>query len=132
MQNRNCKNCETNVKNWLDSQGLIYYWDKQDLINCNSFLYDYNPSQSQKSLVVSDIVLKNKFAIKRYETVLYTCDIRYLNKINENSDLIHKIFLCETLQIYADSSGEELTWPVTHFHHSENDNTYFVWCSRSN
>ena len=35
------------------------------------------------------------------------------------------------LQIYADSSGDELTWPVTHFHHSENDNTYFVWCSRS-
>ena len=27
------------------------------------------------SLVVSDIVLKNKFAIKRYETVLYTCNI---------------------------------------------------------
>ena len=27
------------------------------------------------SLVVSDIVLKNKFALKRYETVLYTCNI---------------------------------------------------------
>ena len=38
------------------------------------------------SLVVSDIVLKNKFAIKRYETVLYTCNIWYLNEINENSD----------------------------------------------
>ena len=31
--------------------------------------------QSQMSLVVSDIVLKNKFAIKRYEIVLYTCNI---------------------------------------------------------
>ena len=30
------------------------------------------PTQSQMSLVVSDIVLKNKFAIKGYETVLYT------------------------------------------------------------
>ena len=44
------------------------------------------PTQSQMSLVVSDIVLKNKFAIKRYETVLYTCNIWYLNEINENSD----------------------------------------------
>ena len=33
------------------------------------------PTQSQMSLVVSDIVLKNTFAIKRYETVLYTCNI---------------------------------------------------------
>ena len=33
------------------------------------------PTNSQMSLVVSDIVLKNKFAIKRYETVLYTCNI---------------------------------------------------------
>ena len=33
------------------------------------------PTQSQMSLVVSDIVLKIKFAIKRYETVLYTCNI---------------------------------------------------------
>ena len=33
------------------------------------------PIQSQMSLVVSDIVLKNKFAIKRYEIVLYTCNI---------------------------------------------------------
>ena len=38
------------------------------------------------SLVVSDIVLKNKFAIKRYEIVLYTCNIWYLNEINENND----------------------------------------------
>ena len=28
------------------------------------------PTQSQRSLVVSEIVLKNKFAIKSYETVL--------------------------------------------------------------
>ena len=34
---------------------------------------DIKPTQSQMSLDVSDIVLKNKFAIKRYETVLYTC-----------------------------------------------------------
>ena len=44
------------------------------------------PTQSQMSLVVPDIVLKIKFAIKRYETVLYTCNIWYLNEINENSD----------------------------------------------
>ena len=44
------------------------------------------PTQSQMSLVVSDIVLKIKFAIKRYETVLYTFNIWYLNEINENSD----------------------------------------------
>ena len=47
------------------------------------------------SLVVSDIVLKNKFAIKRYETTVH---MQYLNEINENSDLIDKIFLCETLR----------------------------------
>ena len=35
----------------------------------------HKPTQSQMSLVVSDIVLKIKFAIKRYETVLYTCNI---------------------------------------------------------
>ena len=33
------------------------------------------PTQSQMSLVVPDIVLKIKFAFKRYETVLYTCNI---------------------------------------------------------
>ena len=33
------------------------------------------PTVSQKSLVVSDIVLKNMLAIKRYETVRYTCNI---------------------------------------------------------
>ena len=33
------------------------------------------PTQSQMSLVVPDIVLKNQFAIKRYEIVLYTCNI---------------------------------------------------------
>ena len=33
------------------------------------------PTQSQMSLVVSDIVFKNKFAIKCCETVLYTCNI---------------------------------------------------------
>ena len=38
------------------------------------------PTQPQKSLVVSDIVLKSKFATKRYETVLYTCNISYLIK----------------------------------------------------
>ena len=38
------------------------------------------------SLVVSDIVLKIKFAIKRHETVLYTCNVWYLIEINENSD----------------------------------------------
>ena len=37
-------------------------------------------------LVVSDIVLKNKFVIKRYEIVLYTCNIWYLNEINETND----------------------------------------------
>ena len=42
----------------------------------------FKPTQSQMSLVVSDIVLK----IKRYETVLYTFNIWYLNEINENSD----------------------------------------------
>ena len=36
---------------------------------------DVKPTQSQMSLVVSDIVLKNKFAMKRYEIVLYTCNI---------------------------------------------------------
>ena len=36
---------------------------------------DFKPTQSQMSLVVSDIVLKNKFATKRYETALYTCNI---------------------------------------------------------
>ena len=43
----------------------------------NSFLLKLyiKSTQSQMSLVVSDIVLKNKFAIKRYETVLYTCNI---------------------------------------------------------
>ena len=50
------------------------------------------------SLVVSDIVLKNKFAIKRYEIALYTYNIWYLNEINENNDSIDKIFLCETLR----------------------------------
>ena len=35
----------------------------------------FKPTQSQMSLVVSDIVSKNKFAKKRYETVLYTCNI---------------------------------------------------------
>ena len=38
------------------------------------------------SLVVPGIVLKIKFAIKCYETVLYTCNIWYLNEINEKSD----------------------------------------------
>ena len=38
------------------------------------------------SLVVSDIVLKNKFAIKRYKIALYTSNIWYLNEINENND----------------------------------------------
>ena len=38
------------------------------------------------SLVVSDIFLKNNFAIKRYETVLYTYNTWYLNEINEKSD----------------------------------------------
>ena len=55
----------------------------------------FKPTQSRKSLVVSEIVLKNKFTIKCYETVLYTCNIWYLNKMNENSDLIDMIFLCE-------------------------------------
>ena len=30
------------------------------------------------------------------------------------------------LQFDADSSGDETTSPVTHFHHGENDNTYCV------
>ena len=37
--------------------------------------FHLKPTQTQMSLVVSEIVLKNKFAIKRYETVLYTCNI---------------------------------------------------------
>ena len=39
------------------------------------YLLGLKHTQSQMSLVVSDIVLKNKFAIKRYETILYTCNI---------------------------------------------------------
>ena len=35
----------------------------------------FKPTQSQMSLVVPGIVLKIKFAIKCYETVLYTCNI---------------------------------------------------------
>ena len=35
------------------------------------------------------------------------------------------------LEIDADSSDDEITWPVTHFHHGENDNTYFVCRSGS-
>ena len=58
----------------------------------------FKPTQSQMSFAVLDIVLKNKFAIKRHETIQYTYNILYLNKINENSDLIDKIFLCETLR----------------------------------
>ena len=61
---------------WIDPN---YDW----LFNAD---YTVKPTQSQMSLVVSDIVLKIKFAIKRYETVLYTCNIWYLNEINENSD----------------------------------------------
>ena len=38
------------------------------------------------SFVISEFVLKNKFAIKRYETVVHICNIWYLNEINENSD----------------------------------------------
>ena len=41
----------------------------------NSLFLPLKPTQSQMSLVVSDIVLKNNFAIKHYETVLYTCNI---------------------------------------------------------
>ena len=35
------------------------------------------------------------------------------------------------LQIEADSWGDEIMWPVTHFHHGKNDNMYFVCCSGS-
>ena len=71
------------------------------------------PTQSQMSLVVSDIVLKNKFAIKRYKIVVYTCNILYLNekmKIMTKSirySCVKHYAFC--LHIDADSSGDEIT-----------------------
>ena len=42
MHERNCKNWATNEKKLLYSLGLNYYWDQQELIDCNSFLYDFD------------------------------------------------------------------------------------------
>ena len=39
--NRSCKNWASKVRNLLYSLGLQYYWDYQNGLNGDSFLYDF-------------------------------------------------------------------------------------------
>ena len=59
--------------------------------------------------------------VKPYKTNQTWYDV--LTKSIRYSCVKHYAFC---LQIDADSSGDEITWTVTHFNHGENDNTYLV------
>ena len=64
--------CKISMHLFFSYEFILYHDLKSNMMRIRLNL---KPTQSHKSLVISGIVLKNKFTNKRYETVLYTCNI---------------------------------------------------------